>query len=111
MARVWVVIGIIEIAFLIFSLIDLFLTEKWRVRGVPKWLWFFIILLVIPPIGAILWFSIGKQPVDKTRRVQMSAPDDDPGFLRTLRDNEEQNERIRKLEQELADLDDDPPKE
>ena len=41
----------------------------------------------------------------------MVAPDDDPTFLSGLRREEEQNERIRQLEQELSDLDDDPPAE
>jgi hypothetical protein len=35
------------------------------------------------------------------------APDDDPAFLRSLGSDQEQDERIRQLEQELADLDDD----
>jgi hypothetical protein len=39
--------------------------------------------------------------------VKQLAPDDDPAFLRGLGKDKEQEERIRRLEQELAELDDD----
>jgi Phospholipase_D-nuclease N-terminal len=110
MARLGVILIVIAVAFTIFTLVDVILTEKWRVRGVPKPVWLIIVLL-LPPIGAILWFVIGKGKRDQARSVVRGAPDDDPAFLNNLRRDEESDERIRQLEQQLSELDDDPPKE
>jgi hypothetical protein len=111
MARFGVIFLIVEIAFMIFSLVDVFLTEKWRIRGVPRFVWAVIVIL-LPLLGGVLWWWIGKEPVERVQGTSRSfgAPDDDPRFLSQLSREEEQNERIRKLEQELRDLDDDPPK-
>ena len=94
--------GAIALALAIFTFIDVALTEGRRVRGVPKGFWFFIALL--PFLGTILWFAVGKEPARATTYL---APDDDPSFLKTIRRDEEQDERIRKLEEELAQLDSD----
>jgi hypothetical protein len=106
MARFGVVLAVVALALTIFTLVDIGLTDSRRARGVPKAVWFLIALL--PIIGLILWFAVGKGPAGAARVVTV-APDDDPSFLRNLRRDEEQDERIRRLEQELADLDDDPP--
>lgn len=104
------VIGIaIAVALIIFTFVDIALTESRRIRGLPKGFWFFIALL--PFLGTILWFAVGKEPA--RARVYL-APDDDPSFLKTIRRDDEQDERIRQLEEELAQLDsdddDDDPK-
>jgi hypothetical protein len=39
----------------------------------------------------------------------LTAPDDDPAFLGKLRLDHDQEERIRRLEKELAELDDNGP--
>jgi hypothetical protein len=100
MARFLVIGVVVAVALSIFTFVDIALTEGRRVRGVPKGFWFFIALL--PVIGAILWFVVGKEPA---RPVRYLAPDDDPSFLTQVRLDEEQEERIRQLERELADLD------
>jgi Phospholipase_D-nuclease N-terminal len=110
MARFWIIAIVAVVAFMIFTLVDVILTEKWRIRGVPKPGWFAIVLFV-PLIGGILWFSVGKESLDKSRPAANRAPDDDPAFLSTIRRDEESDERIRRLEQQLSELDDDPPKE
>lgn len=108
MARFAVVLAVITVALTIFTLVDIGLTDPRRVRGVPKGVWFLIAPL--PIIGLILWFAVGRGPAGAARPMTV-APDDDPSFLRNLRRDEEQDERIRRLEQELAELDDDPPAE
>ena len=93
----------------IFAIIDIVLIDKSRVRAFPKALWV-LIVIAVPLIGAILWFVVGRQWGSRQQQARRTvAPDDDPAFLRNLRRDEEQDERIRRLEQELADLDDDPP--
>ena len=64
---------------------------------------------MLPVIGAVLWFTLGKDRGKAKPVVRQTAPDDDPDFLRRLGTEKEQEERIRRLERELADLDDDTP--
>ena len=93
----------------IFAVIDIVLIDKNRVRAFPKPVWI-LIVVAVPLVGAILWFVVGRQWGVRSQQ-QTTAPDDDPTFLRNLRRDEEQDERIRRLEQELAELDDDKPQE
>lgn len=92
-----------------FAIVDLVVIDRSRVRAFNKVIWA-IIILGVPFVGALLWFVIGRGRLDSSAQRTM-APDDDPAFLRSLREDETQRERIRKLEQELAELDDDPPKD
>jgi len=106
MVRVYIGLGVAVVFFTIYSLIDCLMTDESRIRAVPKPVWALIIVL-IAPIGGILWFTIGKNRDARSESPRQVAPDDDPSFLRRLANDEEQRERIRKLEQELAELDDD----
>jgi hypothetical protein len=106
MARILVVLTIATAAVMIFALVDMLLIEGSRVRGVNKVAWAFIIVL-LPLIGALLWFSLGRGRRGPRTATRTVAPDDDPNFLDRI--NRESDERIRRLEQELAELDDDPP--
>ena len=102
---------IVALALLIFSIVDIAMSRKGQVRAFPKPLWLLIVLL--PVIGPVLWFLFGrgrgrgrKQDPSQRRTV---APDDDADFLKKITTEENQNERIRRLEQELSELDDDTP--
>ncbi|GAB3605176.1 hypothetical protein GCM10027413_05850 [Conyzicola nivalis] len=110
MARFLVILPFVVVALDVFAVVDVILTETRRVRALNKVVWVVIIVL-LPVIGALLWFFLGKERQDRGGEPRQVAPDDDPNFLRNLRRDEEQDERIRRLEQELAELDDDPPKE
>ena len=94
----------------IFALVDLLIIDKSRIRAFPRFVWV-LIIIVVPFVGALLWFVVGRSWGSPGGERRTIAPDDDPAFLRNLRRDEEQDERIRRLEQELADLDDDPPKD
>ena len=107
MSKVLFVLAAVAVALMVFTVVDVALTDARRARGVPKGVWFLIGIL--PIIGAILWFLVGKGPVGAVASRGQIAPDDDLEFLHDLGRQEEQDERIRRLEQELADLDDDPP--
>ena len=70
-------------------------------------------VVLLPVVGGVLWLAVGKAR-RRGASARPVAPDDDPAFLSTLSSDElakraEQDERLRRLEQELADLDDDPP--
>lgn len=106
MVRVYIVVGLIIVALSVFAAIDALLTEPRRVRGIPKFFWVVVILL-LPVVGAALWFVLGKDRGRSKAAPRQTAPDDDPDFLRRLGTEKEQAERIARLEQELADLDDD----
>jgi hypothetical protein len=106
MARLLVVLGGVVIAFLVFSLIDLIMTERTRVRALNKPLWA-LLIIVLPIVGGLLWQFLGKSRGGATGPARTIAPDDDPAFLRGLGRDKEQEERIRRLEKELSELDDD----
>ncbi|MBG6106410.1 PLDc N-terminal domain-containing protein [Frigoribacterium sp. CG_9.8] len=111
MARFYVILTVLFVAFTIFSLIDCIRTEQSRVRALPKALWAVLIVL-LTPFSGILWFALGKErsgraPVSASRGGGPKAPDDDPEFLRQLGADTQRDERIRELEARLAELDDD----
>ncbi|QYH34603.1 PLDc N-terminal domain-containing protein [Salinibacterium sp. M195] len=106
MSRLLIVLVFALIAVDVFATVDVIQTDRSRVRALPKLLWVLVILL-LPVIGVLLWFMLGKARSGNAGRPRTVAPDDDPDFLRNMRVKEEQDERIRRLEQELADLDDD----
>ncbi|MFN4001690.1 PLD nuclease N-terminal domain-containing protein [Microcella sp.] len=113
MTRVIIVLIVVAVAFTIYTLVDVLLTERARVRAFPKPLWAVGVVL-LPVIGGLLWLVVGKARRAPGGARRPVAPDDDPAFLRTLSSDEiakraEQDERLRQLEQELADLDDDTP--
>ncbi len=106
MPRLLVVLAFALVAVDVFAIVDVILSDRSRVRAMPKALWILVIVL-LPVIGVALWFLLGKARSANAGSTRTIAPDDDPDFLRNMRLKEEQDDRIRRLEQELADLDDD----
>lgn len=108
MARFLLIGALLAVAFWVYSIVDCALQDATRHRGVSKPVWILIVIL-LPVLGGILWFVVGR-----TRRASAPvrrAPDDDPEFLGTIGSIRDQDERIRRLEEELAALDseaDDP---
>lgn len=109
MARALILLAVAAVVFWVFSIVDCAVQSPARHRGVSKNTWLVIVVL-IPVIGGILWFAIGRTRPDAQARGPV-APDDDPTFLGTLGAFPDQDERIRQLEEELAKLDaEDEPK-
>ncbi|MCM3779845.1 PLD nuclease N-terminal domain-containing protein [Microbacterium hydrocarbonoxydans] len=104
MARLLIVGGFLAAVFWVFSIVDCAVQPSTRHRGVPKAAWIAIVVL-IPVIGGILWFTIGRRRANDTGSIRTVAPDDDPEFLRGI-SKSEQDARIRRLEEELARLED-----
>jgi hypothetical protein len=117
-ARVLPVVFVLILA--VYALIDCLQTDSSRIRMLNKVAWIAIIVL-IPLIGPVLWITAAKhragprpaKPVTPPR-----APDDDPEFLRQLRNLDDEHEQLlndweanlRRREEELRkdDKDDGP---
>lgn len=119
MARVLpVVVGLI---LAVYALIDCLQTDSNRIRSLNKPIWMAIIILV-PFVGPILWLVIAKNKV-RPKPVQAPppqlAPDDDPEFLRHLRNIDDEHEKLlndweanlRRREEELRKRGDDEGKQ
>ncbi len=99
----FLLIGIvIAVIFWVVSIIDCAVQPESRHRGVKKTAWIAIVVL-LPVIGGALWFAVGRTRAG-ARRAPI-APDDNPEFLSSIGTTYDQNERIRRIEEELARLD------
>jgi hypothetical protein len=83
----------------LYAIIDCILTPRALTRGLPKWVWL-IVLLLVPFLGAIGWLVAGRPRRETSvasgvgarigslgRSRGPVAPDDDPSFLRKLDDD------------------------
>ncbi|BDZ54395.1 PLD nuclease N-terminal domain-containing protein [Agromyces marinus] len=106
MVRLWLIAGVAAVVFTIYAAVDCALFDRTRIRGLARG-WWIVVILFVPVIGAALWFIVGRGRAPRVGQVgrHSNAPDDDPDFLRRLRADAEHEERIRRLEQELEQLD------
>ena len=75
---------VLPIALTIFAIADIARTDESQIKLLPKWGWFLITILVIP-IGAIAWLIAGKNRYRKPPKGKgPKGPDDDPDFLKGL---------------------------
>jgi hypothetical protein len=112
MTRLLVLLPFIIVGVAVWSIVDIVLIDRMRVRGLPKVGWI-LLVIVLPIVGAVLWFLLGRERLTSAGRYAANAPvapDDDPAFLNQLNRDKEQQQRIRDLEERLAELDDDDPK-
>lgn len=77
MARVGLVLVVVAVVFTVYSAVDCVVLERARVRGLPRAVWVAVVLL-LPPIGGVLWLLIGRAPAGwdrmrgrRPRRVRM----------------------------------------
>lgn len=109
MPRVLLILALVATAFWVFTIVDCVVQHPSRHRGVSKPVWIVLVIL-LPVVGGLLWFAVGRSR--RSRAGGRRAPDDDPEFLGRLGSVSDQDERIRRLEEELAQLDseDDDPR-
>jgi len=106
MPKLLIGLGLAVLILTVYTLVDCALFERSRVRGLPRWVWIVVIVLV-PLIGPLLWLFVGRGRGGSAvgRSFRTVAPDDDPDFLKSLNVDKDARERLRRLEEELADLD------
>lgn len=104
MVRVFIGLGVVALALLIYCMVELFQTPRQRVRVLSKVAWFFIILL-LPLLGPGLWMAFGRAKSTKAQpeRKGPVAPDDDPEFLRRVEIERRQQQRRNQEEQKRID--------
>ncbi|MEV7470606.1 PLD nuclease N-terminal domain-containing protein [Streptomyces kronopolitis] len=90
---------LLVLALWIYAFIDCLNTPESQVRGLPKVAWVLIILLFGEVlVGPVAWLVAGKQrrpgaaggatPWRRDRGTTWVAPDDNPEFLRSLKDQQ-----------------------
>ena len=97
-------IAVLSIALTVFALADCVQTEDDKIRGLPKWAWIGLIVL-LPWVGPLTWLFVGKERTGgfgggKSQRQGPLAPDEDPDFLRKLDDDIRREQRERKHREE-----------
>lgn len=115
------VLSLLALALWVYCLVDSATTPSGQARYLNKWLWFAIVA-VFSVVGAIAWIALGRPrrvPADVTGaggagaeivaepepekprrrpRPTVSAPDDDPEFLKRLEEITELEKQAREEE-------------
>ena len=113
LARVLLVGSFVIVAVMIYAIVDVAVTPASKVRGLPKPLWF-VVLVVFPLIGAILWFIMGKGRRGATTKPVTPTDIVDRGPTSGPFSTDSVDDRIARLEEELRRLDEEgenPPKD
>lgn len=84
MTRVIIIVAIVALT--IYCTVEVAQSPKYRVRGMPKWLWAFAVIC-LPVVGPFSWLIWGRPNETTPRRppARNQGPDDDEDFLRGLR--------------------------
>ncbi len=105
-----VLLILVPLALSIYAFIDCVTTQEKDVRFMPKPVWAILILL-FPLVGSISWLVIGRDRATSQRLGRASgggrwiAPDDNPEFLKSLKD--EKDEQTDRTEDEVGEVKDD----
>ncbi|WP_406067002.1 PLD nuclease N-terminal domain-containing protein [Micromonospora sp. NBC_01638] len=131
MARLYVLLFLVQIVLAVCALISCLSAEEGQIRALPRIAWVLIILF-FPLVGSIAWFIAGREPSSgapkgwpggpgpaERQRPRPLAPDDDPEFLRSMQDRAKQQDQelFRRWEEDLRRREDDlrrdgePPRE
>ncbi|MER7171290.1 PLD nuclease N-terminal domain-containing protein [Streptomyces mesophilus] len=97
---------LIPLALTIFAFIDCLNTPEDEAKHLPKIAWVFIILLFWV-VGPIVWLAAGKQRTPpqggrtpsewhRNHRTTWVAPDDNPEFLKSIKDENKKDESLLK---------------
>lgn len=113
-------LGLIYLVILVIALIDIITTDDAAVRGLPKFAWV-VLVVILPLIGALVWLAVGRPTADERPRRQHSDagsefpeydhpgryipqdPEADREFLQQLRDRAERQRQTAREQQRGAD--------
>ncbi|MEU3844655.1 PLD nuclease N-terminal domain-containing protein [Streptomyces sp. NPDC028635] len=100
---------LLVLALWIYAFIDCLNTPEEEVRGLPKVVWVIIILLFGEVlVGPVAWLAAGKQRGPRPaggstpsqwhrgHRTEWVAPDDNPDFLKSLKEENKKDEALLK---------------
>lgn len=130
MIRLELGLGVIATALWVYCLLDVIMTDEYRIRNLPKATWILIVLFT-SVVGSVAWLVAGRPEsgtrnslpykgnrgsaaypeYDRPGRFQATNPEDDEAFLRQVRERAEAQMREAKrqraererLEQEAAE--------
>ena len=101
-----VVLIIILIGVYIASIIDVIRTPSRESRKLPVFVWL-LIVIVLPVLGGLIWWVLGRVWPDRGRkRRTIVSPDDDARFLRQLDEEAWKRKMRERREGGAADGDD-----
>jgi len=103
-ARTLLIGSLLIAAVIVYALVDVATTPAARIRGLPKWLWIVVVVLV-PLVGAILWFIVGKGRRGSTTKPATPTDIVDRSPTSGPFSTESVDDRIARLEEELRRLD------
>lgn len=101
MARYLIIAVVLAIAVIVYTLVDIATIDKRRVRTLPKAVWA-LIIVVLPLVGALLWFAFGRAKASSLKNS--AAPVHDPRFSGKNLSSEELDDHVRELEERLREL-------
>ncbi|QNE47433.1 hypothetical protein F1C58_11325 [Glaciihabitans sp. INWT7] len=106
----------LDLLVMVFALVDIIRADRWSIRYLDKSIWIIIVIL-LPVIGAVLWFVLGRdygQAVDRgsfgdPRRREVvvlpeSSTERELAALEREIAQQEQDDRLRRLEAKLRAL-------
>lgn len=113
MVRLWLIVVVAAVAFTVYAAIDCATMPRERVRSLRRGVWI-LLVIVLPVLGGVLWFLLGRSPASPGTTARYRGPEDDPDFLgttpapgETLTDKDQDDATLRDLEDQFHDRDDD----
>ncbi|MDN5617839.1 MAG: PLD nuclease N-terminal domain-containing protein [Kocuria sp.] len=111
-----IVAAAVVVGMTIYALLDIARTEKRHIVALPKALWF-MIALIFPVLGPVLWLVFGFRRYRPGRRTAAAgqgqpsggAPDDDEAYLKFLDHQAERRKRDEERRRREEDHDDTDP--
>ncbi|WP_059005767.1 PLD nuclease N-terminal domain-containing protein [Streptomyces specialis] len=109
-----VLLFLVPLALAIYALVDCISSRDEEIRHLPKLIWIFLIVLAWV-VGPLAWIFVGRKravpgrgALGHRRSGGWVAPDDNPDFLRSLKETREE-ERRREEESRRNDGDEENP--
>lgn len=97
------ILSLLVIALMVAALVDIIRREDGQVRYLPKFAWIIIVIL-LPLIGSLLWFAIGREYSESGLRIPRMRPATRPTY-RPEPTPAAPPVDTRTTEQQIADLD------